>query len=175
MRTGRNYRYAAGGHAMTAALMGAVGAYYAQGAIFIAAASLCIPALIALSFIRPGDIDYAKARNAAKGRHVRHVRVIDLAKNQKLVLFTGALALFQLADASMLPLIGENLATTMAEQSPLWMSGLIILSRRSWSLSWRRGSAIIPRSAAGARCCCSDLHWSRCAPHCSPLPPITDC
>jgi MFS family permease len=127
VRTGRNYRYAAGGHAATAALMGFVGAYYSQGAIFMAAAALCIPALIALSFIRADDIDYARARNAAKGRHARHLRIIDLAKNHKLILFTGALVLFQLADASMLPLIGENLAKATTEQSPLWMSGLIIV------------------------------------------------
>jgi MFS family permease len=84
--------------------------------------------LVALGFIRPDDIDYARARNAAKGRKVEHTRVIDLAKNHKLVLFTGALVLFQLADASMLPLIGENLATSVAgAQSALWMAGLIIV------------------------------------------------
>jgi MFS family permease len=125
VRTGRNYRYAAGGHAATAALMGLTGAYFSQGAIFIAAASLCIPALIALGYIRSTDIDYAKARNA--GTNARHARVFDLAKNHKLVLFSGALVLFQLADASMLPLVGEGLATTATEQSPIWMAGLIIV------------------------------------------------
>jgi MFS family permease len=43
------------------------------------------------------------------------------------VLFTAALVLFQLADASMLPLIGENLAKTQTTGSSLWMSGLIII------------------------------------------------
>jgi hypothetical protein len=113
MRTGRNFRYAAGGHAVTAAMMGLAGAYYAGSAIFIAAAVLCIPALIALSFIRRDEIDYARARNAATGPHGHRLgRVRDLAKNHRLVLFGAALILFQLADASMLPLIGENLAVT---------------------------------------------------------------
>jgi len=40
LRTGRNYRYAAGGHAATAALMGLAGAYSAISSIFIAAAIL---------------------------------------------------------------------------------------------------------------------------------------
>src|SRR6202040_396747 len=75
VRTGRNYRYAAGGHAATAALMGFTGAYFSQGAIFIAAASLCIPALIALGYIRSTDIDYAKARNAASGANSRNAHV----------------------------------------------------------------------------------------------------
>ena len=128
LRTGRNYRYAAGGHAATAALMGLVGAYFAMGTIFIAAAALCIPALIALSLIRPDEIDYARARNAGAGAKAHEVgRITDLLKNHRLILFTAALVLFQLADASMLPLIGENLATTIPTESSLWMSGLIIV------------------------------------------------
>ncbi|MGC1780349.1 MAG: MFS transporter [Xanthobacteraceae bacterium] len=128
VRTGRNYRYAAGGHAVTAALMGLVGAYFAMGAIFIAAASLCVPALIALGLIRPDEIDYARARNAAAGTKAHKAgRVTDLFTNRRLMLFTAALVLFQLADASMLPLIGENLATTIPTESSLWMSGLIIV------------------------------------------------
>jgi MFS family permease len=127
VRTGRNYRYAAGGHAATAALMGLVGAYFAMGSIFVAAAALCIPALIALAFIRPDEIDYARARNAAEGDVQKVSRITDLAKNHKLILFTAALVLFQLADASMLPLIGENLATTIPTESSLWVSGLIIV------------------------------------------------
>lgn len=127
VRTGRNFRYAAGGHAVTAALMGAAGAYFAPHAIFVAAATLCIPALIALSFIRPEEIDYRQARNAATGEGARNASVIDLAKNHRLVLFTSALVLFQLADASMLPLVGENVAATIKTQAPIWMSGLIIV------------------------------------------------
>jgi MFS family permease len=127
LRTGRNYRYAAGGHAVTAALMGLVGVY-AMGAIFVAAAALCLPALIALSFIRPDEIDYARARNAARNERGHRVgRVTDLLKNHRLVLFTAALVLFQLANASMLPLIGENLAMAIPTESSLWMSGLIIV------------------------------------------------
>lgn len=128
LRTGRNYRYAAGGHAVTAGLMGAAGVYFSDSAIFIAAALLCIPALISLGAIRPNEIDYAKARNAASGERAHEItRVVDLMKNHRLVLFTAALVLFQLADASMLPLIGENLAATTKDQASLWMSGLIIV------------------------------------------------
>jgi MFS family permease len=127
LRTGRNYRYSAAGHAATAALLGLVGAYFAMSAIFIAAALLCVPALIALSFIRPEEIDYAKARNATPGQRADHASVLDLAKNHGLLLFTAALVLFQLADASMLPLIGESLATNIPTESSIWMSGLIIV------------------------------------------------
>jgi MFS family permease len=128
VRTGRNLRYAAGGHALTAALMGLAGAYFTDSAIFLAAASLCIPALIALAFIRPDEIDYARARNARKSEHGHEVgRVLDLAKNRHLIAFTVALMLFQFADASILPLVGENLAMAKPADAPLWMSGLIIV------------------------------------------------
>jgi hypothetical protein len=42
--------------------MGPAGAYLSKNAIFISAAILCIPALIALSRIRADEIDYARAR-----------------------------------------------------------------------------------------------------------------
>jgi MFS family permease len=127
-RTGRNFRYAAAGHALTAALMGAAGAYLSNGAIFIAAGALCVPALFALFFIRADEIDYARARNAGRGERAASVAgVFALAKNHALVLFTAALVLFQLADASMLPLIGENLAATIHDRPALWMSGLVIV------------------------------------------------
>jgi hypothetical protein len=47
---------------VTAAFMGALGAYLSNHAIFMAAAVLCIPALIALNEIRPKEIDYIRAR-----------------------------------------------------------------------------------------------------------------
>jgi MFS family permease len=128
LRTGRNYRYAAAGHVVTAGLMGAAGAYLFSGGMFIAAAALCIPALVALAFIRGDEIDYARARNAATGKQGAKVaRVLDLARNHKLLLFTLAIVLFQLADASLLPLIGENVAATMPEHASLWMSVLVMI------------------------------------------------
>jgi MFS family permease len=159
VRTGRNLRYAAVGHALTGALMGVAGAYIGKSAIFVAAAALCVPALIALGFIRGDEIDYARARNAKnledknlKDKSVEGKRdqkqtkvkqstlkagggkptvsatsVLALAKNPALVLFTGATILFQLADASVLPMMGENLATTRGDHAALWMSGLVVV------------------------------------------------
>ncbi len=127
-RTGRNFRYAAAGHVVTAAMMGAAGAYLDNGAIFIAAAGLCVPALVALFSIRGEEIDYARARNAGRGKQAGSVAgVLALTKNRALVMFTLALVLFQLADASVLPLIGENLSATIHDRPALWMSGLVIV------------------------------------------------
>src|SRR5690349_17367327 len=59
VRTGRNYRYAAAGNAITAGVMGVAGAYLWPSAIFLTAVVLCVPALIALYAIRGEEIDYA--------------------------------------------------------------------------------------------------------------------
>jgi MFS family permease len=127
-RIGRNYRFAGAGNAATAAFMGALGAYLSNNAIFIAAALLCIPALIALSEIRANEIDYARARNATKRDHTLDLqRLIDLIKNWRLVIFSGALVLFHLSNASLLPLVSENLAHSKIANSALVMGGLIVV------------------------------------------------
>lgn len=127
-RVGRNYRFAGAGNAVTAAFMGVLGAYMSNSAIFLAAAVLCIPALIALNEIRPNEIDYARARNAAKRDHAVDLqRLIDFSKNWRLVLFAAALVLFHLSNASLLPLVSENLAHSKAANSTLFMGGLIVI------------------------------------------------
>jgi MFS family permease len=128
LRTGRNQRFQAAGTAVTAGLMGLIGAEFSTGAIFFATAGFCVPALIALNFIRADEIDYHRARNAGKGEKARDLsRLLDLARNRPLLVFAGCLILFQLADASMLPIIGENLALGGRALSSLYMSGLVIV------------------------------------------------
>ena len=88
LRVGRNYRFSATGNVLTAAAMGVLGAYASSGAIFLAAAILCIPTLIALAHIRAEEIDYARARNATKrDRKFELQQVIVLGKNRGLVVF----------------------------------------------------------------------------------------
>src|SRR6266481_2862477 len=111
LRTGRNYRFNAAGNALTAGLMGLAGQYFAKSAIFLGAAALCIPALVALSRIRADEIDYARARNAGKGEQAKsYHRIFDLGRNRKLYIFAACVFLFQLADASLLPVVGQDLA-----------------------------------------------------------------
>jgi MFS family permease len=128
LRAGRNYRYAAAGHALTAALMGAVGAYLWNGAIFFAAAGLCVPALIALGFIRGDKIDYARARNAARSGAKTASPPDALSISSKITsCCCSPPGRFQLADASILPVMGENPVAAKYDQAAIWMSGLIIV------------------------------------------------
>jgi MFS family permease len=127
LRTGRNVRFAAAGTALTATALGAMGDLVSARAIFLAAAAMCAPALVALGVIRGEEIDYARARNAATGKEGEGLhRIVDLAKNRNLLLFTGCLILFQFANASMLPAVSEGLATSGAPRGSIMIAGLII-------------------------------------------------
>jgi MFS family permease len=127
-RIGRNYRFSAAGNALTAGAMGAVGGLIATWAVFVAAAVLSVPALIALFLIRPNEIDYARARNAGTGEAATKIhRVLDLHKNRNLVVFAAAIALFQLADAAMLPAISTNVAHSKGGSPLALMSVLIVI------------------------------------------------
>ena len=126
-RTGRNNAFDAAGNALTAGAMGAAGQYISKSAIFLGAAALCIPALIALSFIRGEEIDYARARNAGIGQTAANFqRIFDLTKNLRLYVFAGCIFLFQLADASMLPVISQDLALGKNQSASLLLAGLIV-------------------------------------------------
>jgi MFS family permease len=108
--------------------MGFAGQYFAKSAIFFGAAALCIPALIALGRIRADEIDYARARNAGKGEQAKsYHRIFDLGKNRNLYIFAACVFLFQFADASLLPVVGQNLAQSDAEYASLFMAGLIVV------------------------------------------------
>ena len=127
-RVGRNFRFAAAGNALTAAAMGGIAAYLSNRAIFLVTAALCIPTLVALAQIRPEEIDYARARNAARRDHALDVqRVIDLARNRNLIVFAGCLLLFQFSNASLLPIVGENLGQSKQSLSVLYMAGLVVV------------------------------------------------
>jgi MFS family permease len=128
LRVGRNFRFAAAGNALTAAAMGALGAYLSNSAIFIAAAVLCVPALLALGQIQAGEIDYVRARNAARRDHAFDLqRLTDLGKNWRLLLFAACMVLFHLSNASLLPLVSQNLARSEIAHGAIFMAGLIVV------------------------------------------------
>jgi predicted MFS family arabinose efflux permease len=107
-------------------MMGLAGSYTSARVIFFAAAGLCFPALLALAQICPSEIDYRKARNAGKSKNEsKWQSLLDVVKNRKLLVLTLCLVLFQFADASMLPLIAENIGSSKEGPTSLMTSGLI--------------------------------------------------
>jgi MFS family permease len=127
-RVGRNQRFDAAGNALTAGAMGVLGSAVGNSMIFLAAAGLTVPALVALGFVRKDDIDYDRARNAGKDQEGRPTLqgLTVVFKNRQLLWFACSAVLFQLADASMLALAVEKIGHMNSGQSPLITSGLIM-------------------------------------------------
>lgn len=128
-RLGRNQRFASAGGLLAAGLMGLVSYFLSYRAIFLAAAALIVPMLAALGRIHPSDIHYGSACGAPHheglGRPPR-ARRQSLWRNRGLLVFATCLFLFQMANASMLPLAGEELAYAGSANSPLIISALIV-------------------------------------------------
>ncbi|PPQ29045.1 MFS transporter [Rhodopila globiformis] len=126
-RVGRNHRYDSLGNGVTAAGMGLLGHFFSARAPFFAAAGLCLPAVFTLGLIRGNEIDYARARQARSSRTDDSVRWRMLFKNRGLLVLAGCLFLFQFANASVLPLASERLATHFKFESELVTSALVVV------------------------------------------------
>jgi MFS family permease len=127
-RLGRNQRFASIGGLSAAAMMGIVGYFLSTQDIFLLTAALGLPVLFALVRIRPSDIHFARSCGAPDLHSTRPRRVsrAALLRDHRLLTFAVCLFLFQLANASMLPLAGQTLARSEGRLSSLVLSGLIV-------------------------------------------------
>lgn len=127
---GRNARFASAGGIAAAALLGIVGQLVSTQAIFVVTALLAVPALLTLARIRGDEVVPARARAATVPGHPgevrRPMRAAALWQDRRLLIFAGCEILFQLANASLLPLVGEELAYTGHQRSSLIMSAMLI-------------------------------------------------
>ncbi len=129
-RLGRNQRFASAGAVAATALMGAIGYFMSYQAIFVASAALAVPLCAALRRIRSEDVHFGRAC----GQPDHHAPTpppraprLSLWKNQRLLAFAVCLFLFQIANASMLPLAGEALAYHRGTQASFIISAMIIV------------------------------------------------
>jgi len=129
-RLGRNQRFASTGALVGAGLMGLVGYFLSYEAIFLIVAALAFPLFIALSRIRGADIHFGRSCGAP-GHHgpeqPPRARRRALWQDPRLLIFSVCLFLFQLANASVLPLAGEALVQDAQPGSSLIISALIIV------------------------------------------------
>lgn len=126
-RLGRNHRYDSLGNGLTAAAMGAMGYLVSRQAPFFVTIALCLPAGYMLLRIRGNEIDYARARGAAGRREPKAARWRDLAKDRRILVLAGCMVLFQFADASILMLATERLATDLKHMSELVTSAMVVV------------------------------------------------
>jgi MFS family permease len=127
-RLGQNQRFAAAGAVAVTLSMAIVAYSGSHWALFVPVA-LAIPALVALNHIRAEEIDFARASGAESTDAERLPRANRLAllKNRRLLIFAGSIALFQLASASMMPLLAGMLAYESKGQAAPLLAALIIV------------------------------------------------
>lgn len=110
--------------------MGLIAFFLSYRAIFFVAAALVVPLLAALGRIQPSDIHFGRASCLPDHQEPSappRVRRRNLWKNGSLLIFAGCVFLFQMANASMLPLAGEALAYSKEALSSLIIAALIMV------------------------------------------------
>jgi MFS family permease len=173
-RLGRNQRFASTGGVLATGLMGPHRLFRVVCAIFLAAAALVLPLPFALGRIRRSDIHFGRScgvpdhHGPSAPPRARHWSVWT---NRNLLIFGACVFLFQLANASMLPLAGESLVYSEAPFSSLIVSALIIVPQVIVAVMAPWAGAGQRLGAAG-RCCSSDSLPCPSARCFSPGPPI---
>jgi MFS family permease len=128
-RLGQNQRFAAAGGIAVTLSMALMAYAESPWAMFVPAA-LAVPLLVALSQIRSEEIDFERASGAEHAygdRPQRADRHVALLKNRRLLIFAACAVLFQVANASMLPLAGGMLAHEGKRQAAPLIAALIIV------------------------------------------------
>ena len=127
-RLGRNAAFASVGSGVAAAGMGAFAYYVSNRAAFILAASMAVPALFALYQIRAQDIDPARAHGGvAEPRQANALAGLrSLLQIRPLMIFAGCIALFQLANAAMLPLAASMMTLRSSQFATVLVAASIV-------------------------------------------------
>jgi predicted MFS family arabinose efflux permease len=130
-RIGRNESFNHLGNMLAAISAGLIGRFISYEAIFYFSIFQCLALVVAVSFIRERDIDHELARAASDSEKsaAECIGVKELLANRRILQFTIAMALFHLANAAMLPLIGQKMGLIDKENSSLYLSGAIIVAQ----------------------------------------------
>jgi MFS family permease len=127
---GKNQAFNSAGNVFTALLVAYVSYKFGYRAIFVIAALLAIPAAVALFSIDAKQIDYARARGAIqKQGRTEAEGLSSLLKDRVLLCFLATAFLFHLANAAMLPQLGEMLSKDNLKAAAPFMSACIIVTQ----------------------------------------------
>ncbi|WP_439598400.1 MFS transporter [Falsiroseomonas sp.] len=125
---GRNEAYNHAGNAGAAALAGLFGWWFGLVAVFVLMAGMAICAIIAVLLIRPGEIDH----QAARGLHGAAPEPLlpALLGSRPLLVLAVTLMLFHLANAAMLPLLGQAMVARDPNVDPAgYTAATVILAQ----------------------------------------------
>ena len=176
---GRNQSFNSAGNVACALAIAAVSHIFGNRAIFITAAALTVPTVLSILCISGKEINYEQARGglaeADQGSKQKPESILRvLSGDRALLVFFACAFLFHLANAAMLPQLGEMLAKGFNERlAAPFMSACIIVTQlviarasaavgkvgRTASVRGRKPLAAgWLRRAASSRACCTRSH-----------------
>jgi len=131
---GKNQSFNSAGNVACALLIAGISHFFGNRAIFITAAVLTIPTVLAIRAIKSKDIDYDLARGGAieaEGKEVaaRASVMKTLLGDRTLLVFLACAFLFHFANAAMLPQLGEMLSHGSRASAAPFMSACIIVTQ----------------------------------------------
>jgi MFS family permease len=127
---GKNQAFNSAGNVFTALLVAYVSYKFGYRAIFVIAALLAIPAAASLFGVDAKRIDYARARGSIKDHDRAEAEGLSsLLKDRVLLSFLATAFLFHLANAAMLPQLGEMLSKGSPKAAAPFMSACIIVTQ----------------------------------------------
>lgn len=128
-RIGRNESFNHMGNMGAAIIAGLLGRFISYEAIFYFSMLQCLALVVAVLMIKEKDIDHELARAAAKDEEAKVVGLKDLFRNHAILFFTISMGLFHLANAAMLPLVGQKMGLADAKNSSLYLSAAIVIAQ----------------------------------------------
>jgi predicted MFS family arabinose efflux permease len=130
-RMGRNEAYSHVGAVAGAVVAGSIAYWIATIGLFYFAAAMSVAASIAAMSIREEEIDPARAREAEVNSEgeLGIISIRELMRDSRIAIFTVAVILFHLANAAMLPLVGEMLSSGHPKLAAPYMSACIIIAQ----------------------------------------------
>ncbi len=123
-RVGRNARFAALGSGLAAGVMGLLGTYVSDQAVFLLTAVLCVPALATLPFI---DSKPPPPPKRAATRRARRAELVKLLTDRRLLIFVACAVLFHLSDSAMLPIAAGELTKREGTEASLIIAACILV------------------------------------------------
>jgi MFS family permease len=131
---GKNQSFNSAGNVACALLIAGMSHFFGNRAIFITAAVLTIPTVLAIRAIKSKDIDYDLARGGAiqvDGKEVaaRTSVIKTLLGDRTLLVFLACAFLFHFANAAMLPQLGEMLSHDSRASAAPFMSACIVVTQ----------------------------------------------
>jgi MFS family permease len=133
-RMGRNSAFDHAGNVTIAVVAGAVGYIFSQRAVFLLAPVFAVLAVFAVLSIPAEAIDYNRARDLEPEPRAAESQTGVagygiLFKSRPLVIFGLCVMLFHLANAALLPLVGQKLAAAYPKEATAMMSVCIVAAQ----------------------------------------------